>query len=91
MNTDNLATQVVGDDLGFEGMRTGPGGAALSKTTFLFAAVEVSLVVLAQLQHVLSRTARLEQNGTYRASWSKRHLSGQTACSPTGPDRCYSF
>ena len=45
MNTDNLATQVVSDDLGFEGM------------TFLFAAVEVSLVVLAQLQHVLSRTA----------------------------------
>ena len=57
MNTDNLATQIVGDDLGFEGMRTGPGGAALSKTTFLFAAVEVSLVVLAQLQHVLDRAA----------------------------------
>ena len=59
MNTDNLATQVVGDDLGFEGMRTGPGGAALSKTTFLFAAVEVSLVVLAQLQHLTGWAAFL--------------------------------
>ena len=42
MHTDNLATQMIGDDLGFEGM------------TFL---VEAFLVVLAQRQHVLSRTA----------------------------------
>ena len=40
MNTDNLATQMVSDDLSFEGM------------PLLFAAVEVSLVVLAQLQHL---------------------------------------
>ena len=52
MNTDNLATQMVSDDLGFEGMRTGPGGAALSKMTFLFAAVEVSLVFLGRSQGV---------------------------------------
>ena len=40
MNTDNLATQMVGDDLGFEGV------------PFLFAAVEVSLVVLGRSQGV---------------------------------------
>ena len=47
MNTDNLATQVVGDDLGFEGM------------TFLFAAIEAFLVVLAQLQHLTGWAAFL--------------------------------
>ena len=36
---------------------------------------------------VLDKAARLEQNGTYRASWSERHLTGQTACSPNGPVR----
>ena len=47
MNTDNLATQMVGDDLGFEGV------------PLLFAAVEVSLVVLAQLQHLTGWAAFL--------------------------------
>ena len=42
MYTDNFATQMVGDDLGFEGV------------AFLFTAVEVSLFVLAQLQHLVS-------------------------------------
>ena len=40
MNTDNLATQMVGDDLGFEGV------------PLLFAAVEVSLLFLGRSQGV---------------------------------------
>ena len=40
MNTDNFATQVVSDDLGFEGM------------TFLFAAVEAFLIFLGRSQGV---------------------------------------
>ena len=47
MNTDNLATQMVSDDLGFEGV------------PLLFAAVEVSLLVLAQLQHLTGWAAFL--------------------------------
>ena len=40
MNTDNLATQMVGDDLGFEGV------------PLLFSAVEVSLLFLGRSQGV---------------------------------------
>ena len=40
MNTDNFATQVVGDDLGFEGV------------PLLFAAVEAFLVFLGRSQGV---------------------------------------
>gem|GEM_PF-6372824 len=36
---------------------------------------------------VLDKAARLEQNGTFRASWRERHLSGLAACSPIGPVR----
>ena len=40
MNTDNLATQMVGDDLGFEGV------------PFLFAAVKAFLLFLGRSQGV---------------------------------------
>ena len=47
MHTDNLATQMISDDLGFEGV------------PLLFAAIEAFLVVLAQLQHLTGWAAFL--------------------------------
>ena len=39
MHTQDFSARVVGNHLGFKRVRTGPIGAALSKTTLLFTAV----------------------------------------------------